>query len=80
MLVRGAMNGDRKPPDESAATSVVAIAGSAGGIDATRTILDCLPADFPAPILYLQHVNAWYPSALTKVLQFRTRLSVRWAE
>jgi len=36
---------------------LVAVAGSAGGSVAMREILARLPADFPSPILYVQHLN-----------------------
>ena len=58
---------------------LVAVAGSAGGSVAMREILARLPADFPAPILYLQHLNRSCPSGLAEMLQFHTVLKVRWA-
>jgi hypothetical protein len=59
---------------------IVAIAGSAGGIEAMRQILASLPADFPAPILYVHHLNGSYSGVLIDVLQRQTVLTVRWAE
>jgi hypothetical protein len=44
-----------------------------------RDILSQLPADFPVPILYLQHLSASHPGGLAAVLQYRTALNVRWA-
>jgi len=60
-------------------SSIVAIAGSAGGLDAMCKILPCLPDDFPAPIVYLQHLSGSYNGSLAKVLQWHTTLNVRWA-
>jgi hypothetical protein len=65
--------------NERSKIALAAIAGSAGAIRAMRTILSNLPADFPVPILYLQHLNASQRSDLAVVLQYRTALSVRWA-
>lgn len=66
--------------DGQSQIALVAIAGSAGGGVALREILAQLPADFPAPILYLQHLSASHLSTLADVLQFRTVLQVRWAQ
>jgi GAF domain-containing protein len=66
--------------DKQAPIALVAVAGSAGGGLAMREILAHLPADFPAPILYLQHLSASHLGALADVLQFRTALMVRWAQ
>jgi hypothetical protein len=45
-----------------------------------REILARLPADFPSPILYLQHLSRSYRSPLVELLQYFTVLKVRWAE
>lgn len=62
------------------AHSLVVIGGSAGGIPALRKILSGLPADFPLPILVVQHLSATLPSRLPEVLAWRTALRVKWAE
>jgi hypothetical protein len=59
--------------------ALVAVAGSAGGSVALREILARLPADFPSPILYLQHLNRSCPSGLVEMLQSYSTLKVRWA-
>jgi two-component system chemotaxis response regulator CheB len=56
------------------------IGGSAGGIPALITLLSALPADFPVPILVVQHLSAKLPSRLPEVLGRRTDLAVKWAE
>jgi len=58
---------------------LVAVAGSAGGSVAIREILARLPADFPSPILYVQHLSRSCPSDLPELLQCHTALKVRWA-
>src|SRR5262245_27905171 len=64
---------------EQSGLALVSIVGSAGGSTAMREILSHLPANFPAPILYLQHLRASYFGELAEVLQDRTVLRVRWA-
>lgn len=59
--------------------AIVAIAASAGGVTAIRKILSGLPADFPVPILCLQHLSSSEINVLAQVLQLRTTLTVRWA-
>ena len=55
---------------------VVALAASAGGLAAFSEILADLPADFPAPILLLQHLPDLYPSFLPGLLARTTCLTV----
>ena len=50
---RAGMRGNNHHPQ----IGLVAVAGSAGGSVAMREILARLPADFPSPILYVQHLN-----------------------
>ncbi len=59
------------------AFNVVALAASVGGLQAIRTILSALPADFPAAILVVQHLNPNYPSQLPEILSHRTALRVK---
>jgi two-component system chemotaxis response regulator CheB len=56
------------------------IATSLGGIEALQTILSALPADFPVPILVVQHLQAHYKSQIAEILDYKTPLSVKWAE
>ncbi|BAY28214.1 CheB methylesterase [Nostoc carneum NIES-2107] len=58
--------------------AIVAIAASAGGVTAIRKVLSGLPADFPAPILCLQHLSDYDSNMLAQLLQLRTHLTVRW--
>ncbi len=60
-----------------AAFDVVALAASAGGIEAVLTVLRALPADFPAAVLVLQHMRG--PTALSDLLGRHTALPVEWA-
>jgi len=55
---------------------IVALAASAGGLAAFSEILSGLPADFPAPVLVLQHLPARHASCLPNLLARVTRLTV----
>jgi two-component system chemotaxis response regulator CheB len=50
------------------AARIVVIGASAGGVDALKTIVAGLPADFPAPVLVVVHVPASGKSVLPQVL------------
>lgn len=52
------------------------IGTSAGGLAALTAVLEALSADFPFPILVVQHLAADHPSRLAPLLQSRTSVSV----
>ena len=56
---------------------VVAIAASAGGIPALMELLAAVPADFPVPIVVLQHLLPRGGSRLAHLLSSHTPLRVR---
>jgi two-component system chemotaxis response regulator CheB len=56
---------------------VVALVTSAGGLDALTQVLSPLPADLPAAILVVQHLQPDHASQLADILNARTALSVR---
>jgi two-component system, chemotaxis family, protein-glutamate methylesterase/glutaminase len=64
------------------AFDMVVVTASAGGIPALISLLETLPAYFPAPIVVAQHLapRTVYFSRLDRVLQRRTKLRVKWAE
>jgi two-component system chemotaxis response regulator CheB len=68
------------PPIRPAAPDVVAIASSAGGLDALSRLLGALPADFPAAIVLVQHLDPHHISHLASILARRTPLAVKQAE
>jgi two-component system chemotaxis response regulator CheB len=72
------VSGKSKPADPVPATprQVVVVATSAGGLAALSEVLARLPADFPAPILVVQHVAPEHISMMAAILQRRTRLKV----
>jgi two-component system, chemotaxis family, protein-glutamate methylesterase/glutaminase len=59
---------------------VVAIAASAGGVEALTQVLGALPADFPVPILVVQHIAPQRRSMLAEILKRHTLLRVQQAE
>ena len=59
---------------------LVAIGASAGGPAALAKVLAPLPADFPAPIVIVQHVDAQFAPGLASWLDFQTALPVRLAQ
>jgi two-component system chemotaxis response regulator CheB len=59
------------------AFNVVGLAASMGGLKAISTVLSALPADFPAAILVVQHLNPNYTSQLPQILSQRTALQLK---
>ncbi len=58
---------------------LVAIGASAGGPTALAAVLASLPADFPAPVVIVQHVDAQFTAGLASWLGEQTALRVRLA-
>ncbi len=63
-----------RPPFE-----VVALAASAGGLQAVSAVLAALPAGFPAAIVLVQHLDPHHRSLMAEILGRRTPLTVRQA-
>src|SRR5256885_11279924 len=55
---------------------IVAMASSAGGIAAIGEVLAGLPADFPAAIVVVQHLDPRHRSLMAETLRRRTRLEI----
>jgi two-component system response regulator WspF len=78
----------RKPPLATVASapapphlqSLVAIGASAGGPGALAKVLAALPADFPAAIVVVQHVDPQFAQGLATWLDYQTPLQVRLAQ
>ena len=60
--------------------AIVAIGGSAGGLESVRTILHGLPADFASPIVVVLHLHPNYTSHAAEILRRQTNLDVKDAE
>ncbi|BCP55747.1 chemotaxis response regulator protein-glutamate methylesterase [Kaistia sp. 32K] len=68
----------KSPPAIGApASSLVAIGASAGGPAAVAAVLGKLPADFPAAIVLVQHLDEQFVAGLADWLGRHTALSVR---
>jgi len=55
---------------------VVALAASAGGLNALSHVLAALPADFPAALVVVQHLDRRHRSLMADILARRTKLQV----
>ncbi len=71
---------DRPPHFPEAAFDIVALAASAGGLNALTQVLSNLPADFPATIVVVQHLDPRHRSLMANILSRRTSLEVKQAE
>jgi len=59
---------------------IVALASSAGGLEALSQVLAALPGNFPAPIVAVQHLDPKHRSLMAEILSRRTPLHVKQAE
>jgi two-component system, chemotaxis family, protein-glutamate methylesterase/glutaminase len=59
---------------------VVAIASSTGGPTALMRVLNKLPADFPCPILIVQHISEGFTQGLVDWLGREVKLKIRMAQ
>ncbi|ARP83359.1 chemotaxis protein CheB [Bordetella genomosp. 8] len=67
-------------PPSSPAITLVAIGASAGGVDAIGTVLEALPADFPAAIAIVLHLPPDRHSLLAELFAARCVLPVKEVE
>ena len=68
------------PPYFHAAFDIVALAASAGSLMALSSVLSGLPADFPATLVIVQHLDPRHRSLMADILSRRTSLRVKQAE
>lgn len=64
----------------SAPFDIVVMTASLGGIQAVSSVLSALPAEFPVPIILVQHLSPHSRSHLVEVLSRRSNMPVVWAE
>jgi len=55
---------------------IVAIGSSAGGLRALSSVLSAFPADLPAAVLVVQHLDPRYPSHMAEILARRSPMRV----
>ena len=65
---------------QGGAFDIVALAASAGGLKALSHVLSPLPADFPAIIVVVQHLDPRHRSLMAEILSRRTALKVKQAQ
>jgi two-component system chemotaxis response regulator CheB len=59
---------------------IVAVASSAGGFFAVREVLAALPAEFPAGIVIVQHLDPRHKSLMAEIMSRHTQLKVKEAQ
>lgn len=69
-----------RPPAQPRHFSLVAIGTSTGGPMALQTVLTRLPANFPAPIVLIQHMPATFTGAFAERLNSLCKVQVKEAE
>jgi two-component system, chemotaxis family, protein-glutamate methylesterase/glutaminase len=72
--------GQPRAPSGNGGFDVVAVAASAGGLRAISQILAALPANFPAAIVIVQHLDPRHRSLMADILSRRTTLHVEEAQ
>ena len=71
---------ENQPNLSQEAFDLVAIAASAGGLNALSEVLSALPANFPATIVIVQHLDPRHRSLMADILSRRTPLKVKQAQ
>jgi two-component system chemotaxis response regulator CheB len=77
-MTSGADSTHRDAPAEQ--YGVVAIAASAGGLQALSAVIGKLPADLPVPVLVVQHLDPRHETVIADILARRSSLKVKLAE
>lgn len=67
-------------PSAPARFRAVVVGVSSGGVHALGSLLGALPADFPLPILIVQHIGAEAGDGLVRLLYGQSRLHVKEAD
>ncbi|MFO0773661.1 MAG: chemotaxis protein CheB [Nitrospiraceae bacterium] len=68
------------PPDSQAATRIVAIGASAGGLAALERFFTALPPQPGAAFVVIQHLSPDYPSHMQELLSRHTDMPIRLAQ
>lgn len=67
-------------PTAGTSYDLVALASSAGGLNALTEVLSALPASFPAMIVIVQHMLPTRKTMLPELLNYRTQIPIKLAE
>ena len=70
---------ETRGPPTGAKFRIIAITASAGGVQALSTVLSALPADFPVPIVVVQHLDPNHRSLLPDILERRCSVRIKQA-
>jgi len=65
--------------DSASRFDIVAVAASAGGVQALSTLVGALPADLPVPVLVVQHLDPRHETTMAAILGRRSVLRVKLA-
>jgi two-component system chemotaxis response regulator CheB len=68
MVYGGRVGAPNSDPPSQAGRDAVLVAASAGGLNALTSVLSELPADFPASIAVVQHIEPHHRSLLAEIL------------
>jgi two-component system, chemotaxis family, protein-glutamate methylesterase/glutaminase len=77
---RGRLNGRSRRPSAAHPASVIAVCASTGGPQVLARMLAALPAEFPIPVLVVQHIAEGFTDGLAGWLDRVVPMSVRVAE
>ncbi|OBZ18365.1 chemotaxis response regulator protein-glutamate methylesterase [Bacillus sp. FJAT-27264] len=80
VVVTGAPNTDRRSSPVKGLSKIVAVGCSTGGPRALKALLENIPADFPAPIVIVQHMPPNFTKSLAQRLNTFSPLEVAEAE
>ncbi|MFF2908577.1 chemotaxis response regulator protein-glutamate methylesterase [Paenibacillus sp. NPDC057934] len=80
VVVTGAPSTDRKSSPVKGLSKIVAVGCSTGGPRALKALLENIPADFPAPIVIVQHMPPNFTKSLAQRLNTFSPLEVAEAE
>jgi two-component system CheB/CheR fusion protein len=70
------MSTDNLNNSEPRINDLVVVGSSAGGVGALSTLVSTLHKDFPAPLVFAQHLDPQRPSNLGPILERRTQLPI----
>ncbi len=73
-------HGNGFPPAEAVPPRIIGIGASTGGPQAFQEILSHLPANFPAPLICVQHISEGFMQGMVDWLSYKCQLKIVTAE